>query len=63
MEQVPMSTARKVALVLSIVNCVAFIIIFLWVLPCDYDTCRASPKVKLIEWKIIFAEKGVKFLT
>ena len=60
LDQPSMSTGRKVALGFSIVNCVAFIIIFLWILPCDYDTCRAPPKVKFIEWEVNLTGKGIK---
>lgn len=57
-EQPKMSTLRKIALTLSIVNCIAFIIIFLWILPCDYDTCSAPDSVKVGDWEINLTGKG-----
>jgi hypothetical protein len=55
----PMSTARKILLLLSILNCLAFTVIFLWILPCDYDTCQ-SPlyTVEDAEWDLHLDLKG-----
>lgn len=61
-EQPTMSTTRKIALTLSIVNCIAFIIIFLWILPCDYDTCSAPAKVRVEDWEINLTGKGRIYL-
>lgn len=54
-----MSSSRKVALVASIFNCVAFTIIFLWVLPCDFDTCQSWLQVKDVEWQIRLDGKSI----
>lgn len=42
-----MSTSRKLAFIFSIALCFLPIIIFLWVLPCDVDTCP----VKVLNWE------------
>lgn len=39
----PMSTLRKIFFVLSILLCGFTIVIFLWVLPCDWATCPSAP--------------------
>ena len=54
-----MSTARKILLLLSILNCLAFTVIFLWILPCNYDTCQ-SPiyTVEDVEWDLRLDIKG-----
>ena len=54
-----MSTGRKIALAFSIVNCVAFVILFLWILPCDFDTCKATHNVKTRDWEINLTGKGI----
>ena len=54
-----MSTGRKIALTFSIVNCIAFIILFLWILPCDYDTCKTSHNVKTKDWEVNLTGKGI----
>lgn len=42
-----MSISRKLAFIFSIIVCFLPIIIFLWVLPCDVDTCP----VKVLNWE------------
>lgn len=59
MEKPSMSAGRKIALALSIVNCVAFIILFLWILPCEYDTCKATHSVKTKDWEVNLTGKGI----
>ncbi|XP_067000927.2 uncharacterized protein [Anabrus simplex] len=39
----PMSALRKIFFVLSILLCGLTIVIFLWVLPCDWATCPSAP--------------------
>lgn len=60
LEQPSMSTGRKIALSFSIVNCVVFIVLFLWILPCDFDTCKAPPHVKTKDWEVNLVGKGVQ---
>jgi hypothetical protein len=55
----PLSTARKILLLLSIVNCLAFTVIFLWILPCNYDTCQSPVyTVEDVEWDLHLDMKG-----
>lgn len=56
------SLARKMLLILSIVNCLAFIVIFLWVLPCEYDTCQSPFAPIDVEWEIQLDGKNTQFL-
>ncbi|XP_044746777.1 uncharacterized protein LOC123308251 [Coccinella septempunctata] len=42
-----MSTTRKLTFIMSIILCFLPIVIFLWVLPCDADTCP----VKVLNWE------------
>ncbi|XP_046449763.1 uncharacterized protein LOC124198124 [Daphnia pulex] len=60
MEKPSMSAGRKIALAFSIANCVAFIILFLWILPCEYDTCKATHSVKTKDWEVNLTGKGVQ---
>lgn len=53
-----MSTGRKIALAFSIINCVVFVILFLWVLPCNFDTCKATPNVRTKDWEVNLKGKG-----
>lgn len=39
----PMSPLRKISFVLSILLCVLTIVVFLWLLPCDWATCPSAP--------------------
>ena len=47
-----MSLARKMLFILSILNCLAFTLIFLFVLPCEYDTCQSPFAPIDLEWEI-----------
>jgi hypothetical protein len=38
----PMSPLRKVSFIISILLCGLTIVIFLWILPCDWATCPSA---------------------
>ncbi|KAK7868182.1 hypothetical protein R5R35_003050 [Gryllus longicercus] len=49
----PMSPLRKICFVLSIVLCGLTIVIFLWIIPCDWATCPSAPlKTGTKAWEI-----------
>ena len=59
----PLSPVRKLMLFLSLFNCVALVIIFLWVLPCDVDTCHSdlqAPRNR--KWSRAFNCSGTLFI-
>lgn len=48
-----LSKVRQLVFILSVINCCTFIVTFLWVLPCNYETCtQKSLGVKDLEWKL-----------
>jgi len=54
-----LSPGRKAALAFSILNCVGFVLLFLWALPCDCYICKAPPKLVDVQWEHHSNERGI----
>ena len=58
----PMSPLRKVCFVLSILLCGLTIVVFLWLIPCDWATCPSAPlRMGTRSWEMTLQGLG-KFL-
>lgn len=53
-----LSPGRKAALFFSIFNCIGFVLLFLWALPCDCYICTAPPNFADIQWEHRLNEQG-----
>jgi len=54
-----LSPGRKAALFFSIFNCIGFVLLFLWALPCDCYICTAPPNFADIQWEHRLNEQGI----
>ena len=54
-----LSHARKAALFLAVFNCVGFVLIFLWALPCDCYICQSPAKLSDLQWELQLNGQGM----